>query len=129
MVAQPGYLASLKIGSAVVQLVQSADIDIINKELDTTSLGGNGWETFILGTLSGKIALKGSLDQTDTTGQQAIISACFNRTLLTNVIFSPNGTNTFTMSCWVTNVKISDAATAKSDFDFSLRPTGAVTMA
>jgi hypothetical protein len=124
--ASAGYPATLKIGANTIQLVQSADLDIIAKELDTTSLGGNGWETFIMGTLSGKISLKGSLDQTDTNGQQAIITACFNRTSLSNVIFSPNGTNTYTIATvWVTNVKISDPATGKSDFDFSLRVSGA----
>jgi predicted secreted protein len=130
MAATAAYVGTLKIGANTIQLVQSADLDVMAKELDTTSLGGNGWETFIMGTLSGKIALKGSLDQTDTNGQQAIITAFFNRTSLTNVIFSPDNVKTYTIAtCWVTNLKMSDPATGKLDFDFSLRPSGQIVAA
>jgi predicted secreted protein len=99
------------------------------KALDTTPLGGTGWDTSILGTKGGKLALKGSLDQTDATGQQALITAFFAGTLVSNVILSPDGVKTYTMSCWVTDFKPAVAATSKADFDFTLLPTGTITPA
>jgi predicted secreted protein len=125
-----GYVSTVKIGSALIALVQSADLQMAAKALDTTSLGGNGWDTFIMGTLGGKLALKGSLDQTDAAGQQTIITAFFARTTVANVIFSPDGTKTYTIAlCYVTDYHPATPATGKNDFDFTLLVTGAVVAA
>ncbi len=129
MTAIAGYVSTVKIGANTIQLVQTADLALAAKSLDTTSLGGNGWETSIMGTLGGKLALKGSLDQSDTNGQQAIITAFFGRTLLSGVVFSPDGVKTYTFNCWVTDFHPASPATGKADFDFTLLPTGAVTAA
>jgi predicted secreted protein len=129
MAATAGYVGTCKIAANTIQLVQTADLALARKILDTTALGGTGWDTSILGTAGAKLSLKGSLDQTDTNGQQAIITAFFAGTLLSNVILSPDGVKTYTMNCWVSDYKPASPATGKADFDFTLTVTGAVTAA
>jgi hypothetical protein len=127
MAATAGYAGSVKIGASTVQLVQTADLAMAAKVLDTTALGGTGWDTSILGTLGGKLSLKGSFDYTDTNGQAAIVLAFFAKTLLSGVVFTPDGVKNYTFNCWVTDFKPATAATSKADFDFTLLPTGTIT--
>lgn len=129
MTANPGFVGYVKIGANTIALMNSADLQAAAKQLDTTSLGGNGWDTFVLGTLGGKLALKGAFDQTDTNGQAAVQAAFFGRTLLSGVVFSPDAIKTYTMNTWVLDYKPGATVNGLATIDFTLLPTGAITPA
>lgn len=127
MAATAAYNGFVKIGSAVIVLLNSADFALAAKSLDTTALGGNGWDNFIMGTLGGKVACKGAYDQTDTTGQALIQSNFFARTSIPSVVFSPDGTKLFTFACFVTDYHPGAAVAGVAAIDFTLLATNAVT--
>lgn len=126
MAATAAFNGYVKIGANTIALQNSADLQAAAKQLDTTSLGGNGWDTFIMGTLGGKVACKGAFDQTDTTGQAAVQSAFFGRTLLSGVVFSPDGVKTYTFNAWVQDYKPGAAVAGLATIDFTLLPTGSI---
>ena len=95
--------------------------------LATTALGGNGFDASILGTIGGKITLKAAYDMTDTTGQLALRSAFWGRTLLSGVVFSPDNVKTYTMNCWVTDYHPTANVADKAALDATLLPTGTIT--
>lgn len=130
MTAQPAFLGYLKLGANTVQLVNSADLAAATKVLDTTSIGGtSGAETSIVGTIGAKVTLKAAYDMTDTTGQLAIRSAFWGRTLLSGTVFSPDNVKTYTFSCWVTDYHPSAPVQDKATLDVTLLPTGVITPA
>ncbi len=129
MAATASFVGYVKIGANLITLMQTADLQAAAKSLDTTSLGGNGWETSIVGTLGGKLPCKGSYDMTDTNGQAAVRSAFFNRTQLSGVVFSPDNVKTYTFNCWVTDYHPGANVADKGTLDFTLLPTGQVTPA
>lgn len=129
MSATAAFVGYVKISTNTIQLMNSADLQLAAKQLDVTALGGNGWDAFIMGTLGGKLALKGAFDQTDTNGQAAIQSAFFARTVLSSVVFSPDGTKTYTMSAYVLDYKPGATVNGLATIDFTLLPTSTVTPA
>lgn len=129
MSATAAYNGYVKIGANTIVLLNSADFALAAKSLDITALGGNGWDTFIMGTLGGKVACKGAYDQTDTTGQALIQSNFLARTSIASVVFSPDGTKTFTFTAFVTDYHPAAAVAGVAAIDFTLLPTGAVTAA
>lgn len=129
MTASAAFAGYVKIGANTIALLQTADLQTAAKALDTTSLGGNGFETSIPGTIGGKLALKGAYDMTDTNGQAAIRSAHFGRTQLSGVVFSPDNLKTYTFNCWVTDYHPGANVADKATIDFTLLPTGSITPA
>ena len=129
MAATASYNGYVKIGTAIIALMNAADFALAAKSLDVTALGGNGWDTFIMGTLGGKVTCKGAYDQTDTTGQALIQSNCLARTSIPTVVFSPDGIKTFTFAAFVTDYHPGATVAGVATIDFTLLPTGAVTAA
>jgi hypothetical protein len=129
MAATAAFSGYVKIGANLIQLMQTADLTTAAKALDTTSLGGNGFEASIMGTIGGKVALKGAYDMTDTLGQAAVRSAHFGRTKLTGVVFSPDNVKTYTFDAWVTDYHPGANVSDKATIDFTLLPTGTITPA
>jgi hypothetical protein len=129
MSATAAYVGTLKIGANTIQLMQTSDLTSAAKMLDTTSLGGNGFETAIPGTIGGKIACKGAYDMTDTNGQLAIRNAHFGRTKLTGVVFSPDNLKTYTFNAWVPDYHPGANVADKATIDFTLQTDGAITPA
>ena len=127
--ATAGFNGYVKIGVNLITLMQTADLQSAAKALDTTALGGNGWETSIMGTLGAKVPCKGSYDMTDTNGQAAVRNAHFNRTKLTGVVFSPDNVKTYTFDAWVPDYHPGANVSDKGTLDFTLLPTGAVVAA
>jgi hypothetical protein len=50
MAATASFVGYVKIGANLIQLMQTADLTTAAKALDTTALGGNGFEASIMGT-------------------------------------------------------------------------------
>jgi predicted secreted protein len=129
MAATAAFNGYVKIGTSVIALLNSADLQSAAKQLETTALGGNGWDAFIMGTLGGKLACKGAYDQTDTNGQAIIQSNFFARTSIPTVVFSPDGVKTFTFAAFVLDYKPGATVNGLATLDFTLLPTGIVTPA
>lgn len=127
-----GYPATLKIGANTVQDIMLMEFPFKMENVETTAFGGSGGaavgtKTFIPTLLTAQNKASGSWNKADTTGQLLLENAFFARTLVT-LIFSPNGTNTYTLACWVIDYMIKTDTKSKVDVDFTLLMNGNVTL-
>lgn len=127
------YPATLKIGVNAVQDIMLQEYPFKMGMVETTAFSGSGGaavgtKTFIPTLIEAQIKASGSWNKADTNGQLVIETAFFARTTVT-IIFSPNGTNTYTLTAFVMDYAIKADPKSKVDVDFTLQMTGAVTLA
>ena len=127
------FPATVKIGANAIQDIMTVELNIKMETAETTAFSGSGGaavgtKTFIPTLLTATSKLVGSWNKADTTGQALLEAALFARTLVT-IIFSPNGTNTYTISCWVTDYPIKADPKKQIDAEYALLVNGAITIA
>lgn len=128
--ASAGYLATLKISpSTVINDIKTYDLPFKMVMEDVTSLSGPtpGTKQFLPTLYESQIKCSGQWNKADT-GQAAFETAFFGRTKV-SLIFSPNGTNTYTCSCWISDYTIKAEVKSVVQVDFTLQMDGAVTPA
>lgn len=127
------YPATCKIGANTIQDIMNIELNIKMETTETTAFGGSGGaavgtKTFIPTLLTATAKLIGSWNKADATGQLLLEQALLGRTLVT-IIFSPNGTNTYTVSCWVTDYPIKADPKKQIDAEYALLVNGGITVA
>jgi|SRR5437899_3352607 len=129
MTATAGFLSTVKVGATVVNNFKSQDLAVKIAALDTTSFSAStpGTESFIGGLLSGQFKCSGQYDKADT-GQGTMETNFFARTL-TTFTFSPNGTNTWTVTCLITDYQVKSEVKGLVQVDFTLQLSGGVALA
>jgi len=129
MAATPGYLSTVKVGATVVNNFKSQDLAAKIAALDTTSFSAStpGTESYIGGLLSGQFKCSGQYDKTDT-GQGTMETNFFARTL-TAFTFSPNGTNTWTVTCLIIDYQVKSEVKGLVACEFTLQLSSGVTLA
>lgn len=132
MAAAPGYSATVKNGATTIQDITSFDLPFKMDQLETTAFSGSGGaavgnKTFIPGLLGMDVKLSGSWNKADT-GQLGLETAFFGRTTV-SLIVSPNGTNTYSCTCYVSDYGIKGDPKSLLQVDYTLKMTGAVTLA
>ena len=128
-----GYPGTVKIGANTIQDIQNFELPFKMDTVETTAFGGSGGaavgtKTFIPTLYGMQVKLTGSWAKTDTTGQLLLENAFFGRNTVT-LICSPNGTNTYTFACWVSDYTIKADTKGKVDVDYAVTMNGAVTIA
>jgi predicted secreted protein len=127
------YPATVKIGANTIQDIMTIELNVKMETAETTAFGGSGGaavgtKTFVPTLVTGTAKLIGSWNKADSTGQLLLENAFFARTTVT-VIFSPNGTNTYTGAFWVTDYPIKADPKKQVDAEYSLLLNGALTLA
>src|SRR6266487_3372302 len=90
--------------------------------------GAIGTKNLISSLLGMQCKVSGSWNKADTNGQAVLETNFFARTK-TTLIYSPNGTNTYTFGAWITDYNIKTDPKSKADVDFGLLMDGNVTLA
>jgi len=131
--AVAAYPATLKIGANAILDIQTHDLPFKMGTDETTAFSGSGGaavgtKTFVPTLLELQCKISGSWNKADTNGQLVIETAFFARTL-TTFVFSPNGTNTYTFSAWITDYNIKTDPKSRVTVDFSILMNGTVTLA
>jgi hypothetical protein len=131
--AVAAYPATLKIGANSVLDIMTHDLPFKMDTTETTAFSGSGGaavgtKTFLPTLLGMASKITGSWNKADTTGQLVLETNFFARTK-TTLIFSPNGTNTYTFGAWITDYNIKTDPKSKVDVEFGLLMDGTVTLA
>lgn len=127
------YPATLKIaGNAIVDLM-THDLPFKMDSVETTAFSGSGGaavgtKTFIPTLLGMQSVVAGSWNKADTNGQLVLETNFFARTK-TTMVYSPNGSNTYTFGAWITDYQIKTDPKSKVDVSFTLLMDGTVTLA
>lgn len=129
MAATAAYLSTCKVGSTTINNIKSVDLAQKIAALDTTSFSAStpGTESYIGGLFSGSLKLSGQYDKSDT-GQSTIETDFYARTI-TSFVYSPNGTNTYTVNCLITDYQVKSDVKNIVTCDFTLQFSGGVTPA
>lgn len=128
------YPSTLKIGSNAINDIMTYDLPFKMDMAETTAFSGSGGaavgtKTFIPTLFGMVVKASGSwAAKTDTNGQALLESAFFARTTVT-VIVSPNGSNTYTYTAWISGYDIKGDPKKQVEVDFELTVNGAVTVA
>lgn len=131
MAAVAGYNGTMKLSTNTVNNIMTFDLPFKMEMIDITpfSAATPGTHVFIPGLYGAQIKCNGSWDKGDTQGQLAMETAFFGRTK-NSFVFSPDGTHTYTCSCWISDYDIkADAAKGQVTADFTLQMDGGVTLA
>ena len=131
--AVAAYPATLKIGANAILDIQTHDLPFKMGTDETTAFSGSGGaavgtKTFVPTLLEMQCKISGSWNKADTNGQLVIEAAFFARTL-TTFVFSPNGTNTYTFTAWITDYNIKTDPKSRVTVDFGILMNGTVTLA
>jgi hypothetical protein len=126
------YPATVKIGSNTIQDVMTVELPLKMDTVETTSFGGSGGatvgtKTFIPTLLSATFKMIANWNKADTNGQLLLETAFFARTLVT-LIFSPNTTNTYTATFWITDYPIKADTKGVVGVDYSCLMNGGITL-
>lgn len=132
MAVVAGYNATVKEGSTTIQDISSFDLPFKMDMLETTAFSGSGGatvgtKTFLPGLLGLQMKLTGNWNKGDT-GQAALETAFFGRTTV-SIVVSPNGSNTYTLTAYVSDYDIKGDVKGMVTVDYSLMMTGNVTLA
>lgn len=127
------YPATLKIGANSIQDIMTFDLPFKMDMADTTAFSGSGGaavgtKTSIPTLFGMAVKATGSWNKGDTTGQLLLENAFFGRTTVT-VIVSPNGTNTYTYTAWISDYDVKGDPKKQVEVDFTMTVNGAVTVA
>lgn len=131
MAAIAAYNATMKFTSNTVNNIMTYDLPFKMEMIDITpfSAATPGTHVFLPGLYGLQVKATGSWDKGDTNGQLAMETAFFARTK-NSFVFSPDGTHTYTCSCWIADYGIkADAAKGQVTVDFTLTMDGGVTLA
>jgi len=131
--AVAAYPATLKIGANAILDIQTHDLPFKMGTDETTAFSGSGGaavgtKTFVVTLLEMQCKISGSWNKADTNGQLVIETAFFARTL-TTFVFSPNGTNTYTFTAYITDYNIKTDPKSRVTVDFGILMNGTVTIA
>jgi len=126
------YPATIKSGSTVINDIMTYDLPFKMDMVETTAFSGSGGaaignKTYIPTLLGTQIKASGSWNKADT-GQAALETAFFARTTI-SLVASPNGTNTYSVSCYISDYDVKTDVKGVVTADFILQTTGAVTVA
>lgn len=128
-----GYPATVKIASNTIQDIDTLELPFKMDVVETTAFGGSGGaavgtKTYIPTLYGLQLKLTGRWNKADTTGQLLLENAFFGRTTV-SLIASPNGTNTYTFACWVSDYTIKADTKGAVVADYALTMNGDVTRA
>jgi hypothetical protein len=128
------YPSTLKIGANVINDIMTYDLPFKMDMAETTAFSGSGGaavgtKTYIPTLFGMQVKASGSwAAKTDTNGQVLLEAAFFARTTVT-VIVSPNGTNTYTYTAYISDYGIKGDPKNQVQVDFTMQVTGACTVA
>jgi hypothetical protein len=127
------YPATLKIGANAILDIQNHDLPFHMDTDETTAFSGSGGaavgtKTFVPTLLGMQCKITGSWNKGDTTGQAILETNFFARTK-TTLIYSPNGTNTYTFGAWITDYHVVTDPKSRATVEFGLLMDGTVTLA
>lgn len=125
------YPATIKAGATVINDIDNFELPFKMDTVETTAFSGSGGATpgakTFIPTLLGMVQkVSGSWNKADP-GQLALETAFFARTEVA-IVASPNGTNTYSFSAWVSDYDIKAAVKGKIDADYTLTMNGNVTL-
>lgn len=123
------YNATVKIGSTVIHDIQGYDLPfkMDSQEVTALSQSAPGTKAFVPTLLNAQVKLNGFWNKTDT-GQGQLETAFFARTLV-NLVFSPDGTKTYSLSGWITDYDVKTDPKSVVNADFTIQMDGNVTVA
>ena len=128
--AVAAYNATIKVSpSTIVNDIKTYELPFKWDMVDTTSFSSTtpGTYTFVPTLYGAQVKASGQWNKADT-GQAALETAAFNRTKV-SLIFSPNGTNTYSFSCWIAEYAVKADVKGVVAADFTLQMDGGVTLA
>lgn len=131
MAAVAGYTGQVKIGANILAQVFDAELPIAGDMYETTVLNGGRAKTYIPGLYGAMFNLKLNWDASDTNGLIALQSNLLaaSPTILAFTLSPNGGTNNYTFSGWVKDLKVHDAVNGKIESDCSVQVSGAVAYA
>lgn len=123
----PGYVRITGTPDIKVKGTTSMDLPYSKSMDDTTAFDSDspGWQTNIPVQKSMAPKLSGKRIPGDP-GQEALITAWMNDTLVPALKCSPDGIKIHTFDCWVTDVDEKSDTKGAQTIDFTLRVEGAV---
>lgn len=128
--ATAAYNATIKISpSTVINDIMTYELPFKMDTVETTAFSTTtpGTKTFVPTLLGAQIKASGSWNKADT-GQAALETAFFGRSTV-SLIFSPNGTNTYSCACYISDYSIKADPKDVIKADFTLVMNGNVTLA
>ena len=130
--AVAAYPATIKVGAVLVNDIMTYDLPFKMDLVETTAFSGSGGaaigvKTYVPTLTGTQIKASGSWNKGDT-GQAALETAFFARTSV-SMVFSPNGTNTYTVTCFVSDYDVKAEVKGVVTADFTLQTSGVVTPA
>jgi Phage tail tube protein len=126
------YPATIKVGGVTINDITTYDVPMKMDMVETTAFSGSGGatvgtKTYVPTLFGAVVKASGSWNKTDT-GQAALESAFFARTSV-SMVFSPNGTNTYSCSAFISGYNPKGDTKGVVTIDFELTISGAVTPA
>lgn len=126
------YPATLTVGGTVINDIMTYDLPFKMDMVETTAFSGSGGaavgtKTYVPTLFGVVVKASGSWNKTDT-GQAALETAFFARTSV-NMVFKPNGTNTYTTTAWMSGYNPKADVKGVVGADFELTINGACTPA
>ncbi len=130
------YPATLKSGSTIINDIMTFDMPFKMDLVETTAFSGSGGaaigvKTYVPTLTGTQIKCSGSWNAaigTGDTGQLALQTAFFGRSTV-SLVASPNGTNTYSVTCYISDFDVKADVKGVITVDFTLQTTGAVTPA
>lgn len=132
--ALAAYTALIKISTNTVLDITAFDLPLKIDMVESTAFGGSGGaavgtKTYVPSLFGAVLKCSGNWNKADTTGQAALETAFFARSATTLVFTMPNGTNTYTASCFVSGYDPKGDVHGIATVDFELTVNGACTPA
>ncbi len=130
--AVAAYPATIKVSSTVINDIMTYDLPFKMDMVDTTAFSGSGGatigtKTYVPTLLGAVVKAAGNWNKGDT-GQAALETAFFARSTV-SMVFSPNGTNTYSATAYVSSYNPKGDVKGVTQVDFELTITGAITPA
>lgn len=130
------YPATIKSGSTVINDIMTYELPLKMDLVETTAFSGSGGaaigvKTFVPTLTGTQIKASGSWNAaigTGDTGQLALQTAFLGRSTV-SLVLSPNGTNTYTVTCYISDMAIKADVKGVVTVDFTLQTTGALVAA
>lgn len=130
--AVAAYPATIKSGSTVINDIMTYDLPFKMDMVETTAFSGSGGatigtKTYIPTLLGAVVKASGNWNKADT-GQAALETAFFARSTI-SAVFSPNGTNTYSATAYISSYNPKGDVKGAFAVDFEFTITGNITPA
>lgn len=118
-----GISANLTVdGQTLAGVLESSDVDFQRELAEIRAMGGTNVAR-VAGLRNCVLTGSGAYDATI----DAALFASYDQNAIMAVIFTPDGTRTYTLNAWITSYKLSAASNGKVAFAINLASDGDVT--